>query len=142
MHHYLIKTEKDDKICTSHHIFHHSMTTSASKANVSPFSISTIMFTDDTSTLEERKHILKTDIMPVVLDMQRFLGKLNYGDQFYHHQKKGQLSWEFQDRDTKTTFKPTLLGEIASPTYSTLLNGKGNFKPPRNAPVNISVVSL
>ena len=91
---------------------------------------------ETTPALKERERILKDDIMPSVLGMQRFLGKLNYGDQFFHRQLKGQLSWEFVDGETHTTFKPILLGEVATPTYGTLLKGKGNYKPPRDQPVS------
>ena len=71
--------------------------------------------------------------MPAVLGMRRFLGQLNYNEEFCGRQRKGQLSWEFEDKETKTTFKPTLIGEIATPTYGTLLKeNDGRLKQVRN----------
>ena len=93
-----------------------------------------------TTAFEERERLLKDEIMPAVLGMRRFLGQLNYDEEFCGRQRKGQLSWEFEDKETKTTFKPTLIGEIATPTYGTLLKGRGNFKPPRTDPVSITSV--
>lgn len=90
---------------------------------------------EESVSLRERRHILEEEVMPGVLNMKRYLGNLNYGDQFYRRQKKGILNWEFEDKETKTTFTPTLLGEVATPTYGTLLKGKGNFKPPKDSPV-------
>jgi len=91
---------------------------------------------ETTPALKERERILQEDIMPSVLGMRRFLGKLNYGDQFVHRQLKGQSSWDFVDKETHTTFKPILLDEVATPAYGTLLKGKGNYKPPRDQPVS------
>ena len=61
--------------------------------------------TDNKIALQERERVLKDEIMPSVLKMRRFLGKLNYGDQFLHRPLKGQQSWEFIDRerDRKST---------------------------------------
>ena len=97
---------------------------------------------ESTPALKERERVLQEDVMPSVLGMRRFLGKLNYGDQFFHRQLKGQLSWDFVDRETHTTFKPILLGEIATPAYGTLLKGKGNYKPPRDQPVSKITINM
>ncbi len=101
----------------------------------------TTIVEQDSAALCERQRILKDEIMPGILNMKRYLGKVNFGDQFQRREKKGLVNWEFDDKETKTTFKPTLLGEIASATYGTLLKGRGNFKPPKDSPVNPSFIS-
>jgi hypothetical protein len=73
--------------------------------------------------------LCKEDDWHVVLVMQRFLRKLNFGDQFCRRKgKAGNLR--------ETIFKP--LGECSGDrqcTYGTLLKGKGNYRPPRSLPV-------
>jgi hypothetical protein len=91
----------------------------------------------DSASLQERRRILKEEVMPGVLNMRRYLGNLNFGDQFYRRERKGLLNWEFEDKETKTTFTPTLLGEIATPTYGTLLKGRGHIKSTKDFPVNL-----
>ena len=86
----------------------------------------------NTAAFEERNQIIDD-----VLKLHRFLGNMNYGDQFQRLQTKGQPNWEFEDKATRTTFKPTLVGEIADPTYGTLLKAKGNYRPRKNMPVSI-----
>ena len=67
--------------------------------------------------------------------MHHYLGAIDYNTEFYHHKRQFGRSWEFEDRDMKTTFQTFIIGEIAGATHGTLLKGKGNFKPPKSDPV-------
>jgi len=80
---------------------------------------------DDSTDLNERKKLLSTRILPDILDLSRFLGKMNYGEHFYR-KPSYQPNWEFEDRRTTTVFKPTIFGEVADPTHGTRLGAKGH----------------
>jgi hypothetical protein len=95
------------------------------------------MSTND-SAFKKSEQELADEIMSTILSLPRFLGKLNYGDHFIHDQGKGQQSWEFKDKHTNGPFKATLISEVASPTYGTLLGSKGNYKALKNFPVSNS----
>jgi hypothetical protein len=94
------------------------------------------MYPMKSKTLEDCKHIIKDKIMPGILNMNRFLGLVNYSDEFIAHQRKRQLNWEFEDKKTHSTFRPTLFGKVASPSLGTLLKDPGNYKPSTEDPVH------
>src|SRR5438445_4458498 len=89
----------------------------------------------NTSVIKEHNQIIED-----VLKLQRFLGNMNYGDQFQRRHVKGQQNWDFEDKLTKTTFKPMLVGEITNTTYGTLLKGRGNYRAPKHMPVDIVTI--
>jgi hypothetical protein len=83
----------------------------------------------ETQTIEEREQFVKNELLPNISKMRRYLGTIDYNTEFYRFKRQGQTSWEFEDRDTKTTFEASIIGEIADATHGTLLKGKGNYKP-------------
>jgi hypothetical protein len=93
--------------------------------------------TGDVQSLKERELFINEDFLPNIPRMNHYLGAIDYNTEFYRRKRQGQTNWEFEDRQTKTTFQASIIGEIADATHGTLLKAKGNFKPPKFNPVRL-----
>lgn len=89
----------------------------------------------NTQSLTERQLYIKTELLPTISKMRRYLGAVDYNTEFRRRKQNAQASWEFEDQDTKGIFEAMIIGEIAEPRFGTLLKAKGNYKPPKNDPV-------
>jgi len=90
---------------------------------------------DETQSLNEQQLFIRNELLPKISEMRRYLGAIDYNTEFYRRKRQVGWSWEFEDRDTKNIFKTFIIGEVADAIYGTLLNSKGNFKPPKSDPV-------
>jgi hypothetical protein len=93
------------------------------------------MSTSPYISLAERSQILKDDVYPFVVDLPNFLGGTDFGTNFYHYVRPGQMNWEFRDQKTNDTFHTFLIGEVASYMDGTRLGPVGNQKPRKDGMV-------
>ena len=84
-------------------------------------------YTEDTGTTD-RRHILKEDVYPCIMQLRSFLGNMDYGDHFHCYTRPGQSNWEFHNKVPKDTFRTSIIGEVAPYFQGTRLGAIANYK--------------
>lgn len=89
----------------------------------------------DTQSLSDRERFIEEELLPTIGKTSRYLGSVDFNSEFYARKEAGQANWEFEDRHTKATFRPIIIGEVAEAFHGTKLKGKGNYKASKFDPV-------